>query len=417
MGFGNYVDAFGLFRELKKNQWKDPSELEEIAGLKLGSLLKEARASVPHYSALPRTDDLRQLPILEKSAIRKDPLSFVPSRLRREKLFGMESSGSTGFPLRFYFDQRDYNYGTVLLYHSYTEAGLAPFDKVAFIRTTRLPRFPLSGLLFRTHYLPILGDEQKNLARIRELRPDILFAYPSALNILALHSIRDGKKTAIRKVISSSEVLTPKIRKLAGETFGAEVRNYYGMNESWAVAWECEKGGMHVNSDSVLLEIVDDKGEALPDGRSGHILLTSLWRRSMPFIRYRTGDIGSIGGRCPCGRGLKVLKTLEGRSSDFIALPSGRIIARVKTEDALLASPGIWQCQIVQEKDFSLTLYLVTRDREASRGFKAAMEKLVGKEVPVTIVETDLIKKGPSGKIRPIVSHIDQSKYILGVTE
>ena len=84
---------------------------------------------------------------------------------------------------------------------------------------------------------------------------------------------------------------------------------------------------MHITSEDIIVEIVDGDGQVLPVGESGEIVVTHLSTRDFPFVRYRTGDMGILNSElCSCGRGLPVLKEVQGRSTDFLVAQDGTVL-------------------------------------------------------------------------------------------
>ena len=97
----------------------------------------------------------------------------------------------------------------------------------------------------------------------------------------------------------------------------------YGLSEiiGPGVAGECEaRDGLHIADDHFLPEIVDPvSGEALPPGREGELVFTTLTKRAMPLVRYRTGDITTLSLEpCRCGRTSTRMARVKGRSDDML---------------------------------------------------------------------------------------------------
>ncbi|MEW6035042.1 MAG: hypothetical protein AB1529_00375 [Candidatus Micrarchaeota archaeon] len=419
MGLLKMAEAALLMAGMKRNQWLSRDELEAIQGSRLRRLITHASSSVPYYrdaiggADVRCIDDLPVLPLTEKNAVRNGSRSFISS-LAGGRLSTLHTSGSTGRPLPLYFDSRDGFYGAVLRYHVMTELGFKPGDLLANMMVSRLQPFALQRFIYRVRDLNPSDADELNLAQLRRLAPDMLLTYPSKIVLLASLNLSSRERLGIRTVVSASELLSARTRELARSSFGCDLRNYYGMNESWGVGWECEKGSMHINSDSVIMEVVDKKGRQVKGGRQGELVLTSLWRYSMPFIRYRTGDMGAIGGSCACGRGLHVLKGLEGRSDDFLTLPSGRPFAAITLLSLLKKVPQMLQYQIVQEKDHTIRLLVVPEGAFTASDIKAikrSFEEAIPEPVPIELEIVSELPRERSGKLRCVTSKL---KPVLG---
>ena len=88
----------------------------------------------------------------------------------------------------------------------------------------------------------------------------------------------------------------------------------YTCQEAGYLALQCpDYPHFHVQSENVLLEVVDDVGQPCGPGEVGRVLITSLNNFATPLIRYELGDYAEVGAPCPCGRGLPVLKRIMGR--------------------------------------------------------------------------------------------------------
>lgn len=415
MGFLSYARAASHLLRMKRDQWKTRSELESIQEERLEKLLAHARVNVPYYRRRLKGDTIRGLeglsllPATPKEDVRAHPDSFLGRAYRKEGLHRMSTSGSTGAPMGVFFDAHDSAYGFALRLHSFTECGFAPSHLLANIMCSRLHPFPLQRFIYRTVNLSPLQDEKNILSGLEKIRPDAMVAYPSTLSILAGLNPPDSPSLKLKKIISASELLSEKSRRAIRESFRCDVRNYYGSNESWAIAWECEEGSMHINSDSVIIEIVDDSGNPARNGQPGNVLLTSLWRYSMPFIRYAIGDRGALGPPCGCGRGTHVLKSLEGRGDDIIILPSGKRFIWFRLELLIKDMPGVLCYQAIQARRGALRLVVVP-ERNAAENLDKRISDLFLKELPepmeIEIELSERIPRGRAGKMASFVSQI-----------
>jgi len=114
---------------------------------------------------------------------------------------------------------------------------------------------------------------------------------------------------------------------------------------------ECRaRRGLHLREVDMYFEVVDPAtGAPLADGETGEVVFTTLTRRGMPLIRYRTGDAGRfIPGDCPCGTALKTLASITGRIADRVALSAGAVLTLADLDEALFALEGVL--------DFTVTL-------------------------------------------------------------
>ncbi len=394
---------------------KSARELESMQGRMLHDIIRHANATVPHYRGNPlreirSPEELHSLPLLTKGTMRAEPERFVSGAYEIPGLSCVLTSGSSGEPMRFYHSRAEISDSFSIGHFQFMENGFGPLDTMMHVRIKPAfigvrPGIPL--------YRFALGSSDETEGRLlsimRRLRISMVDAYPSKLALLAARNLAVARPLRLRCAFTHSEMLTPSMRKCVEESFGCPVRNLYGLNEIGYVGWECPHGSMHVHPDVALVEIVDGEGAPLAIGRKGNVVVTSLRRKSMPLIRYWTGDSASLGKPCSCGRGGQVLEVLEGRSNDFITLPSGRLLPGILLIRCLKAIPSILQFQIIQHRDLSLEIAAVPfgklGDKDTGR-IRANLESVLPERLPVSIHAVERIRKGPWKKHRHIVSQV-----------
>src|SRR6185437_16003324 len=156
--------------------------------------------------------------------------------------------------------------------------------------------------------------------------PHYLLSYPSNSRALARYAQREKiRLPGLRAVHTYGEPLTPDVREACREAWGVPAIDVYSCEELGFVALQCPRHEhYHVQSESVLVEILDEDGLPARPGEIGRVVLTSLHNFAMPLIRYAIGDYAEVGAPCPCGRGLPVIERLLGRRRNMVTLPDGR---------------------------------------------------------------------------------------------
>jgi phenylacetate-CoA ligase len=252
------------------------------------------------------------------------------------------------------------------------------------------------------------------LARIRAKRPRMLFGYPSALSHIAKHADKRGmamNDLGIKVAFVTSERLYDEQRQTISRVFGCPVANGYGGRDAGFIAHECPSGGMHLTAEDIALELVDAQGQPVPDGQPGEIVVTHLATGDFPFIRYRTGDVAvRAEGRCACGRGLPMLKEIQGRTTDFVVAEDGTVMHGLALIYILRDLPGVQKFKIVQHS-LQRTQVLVQAsdgfDRaEQLPGIVAGFKRRLGQGVQVDVEWVEEIPAERSGKFRYVVSHL-----------
>ncbi len=152
-------------------------------------------------------------------------------------------------------------------------------------------------------------------------------------------------------IVSTSMMLLPQERAVIEQAFGCRVTDRYGCEEVALIACECEQHrGMHLNIEHLVIEFLGTTERPVAAGEEGRIVVTDLYNRAMPLIRYEVGDVGVPSDRrCACGRRLPLMERVIGRVADYLKRRDGSQVAGVSlVERTLTKVPGVEQMQIVQ---------------------------------------------------------------------
>jgi phenylacetate-CoA ligase len=423
----------GLRRHMEQSQWWPAGQLRALQLKRLQALLEHATAHVPYYRALfagcgmqagdiKDLSDLRLLPFLDKPRIRANLEAMASTRAKGLARFN--TGGSSGEPLIFQLGRERISHDVAAKWRATRWWGVDIGDPEIVVWGSPIELGAQDAMravrdrILRTRLLPAFQmTEQKLdgfLAQIRRTRPKMLFGYPSALSHFARHAqLRSLRMDdlGIRVAFVTSERLYEDQRAQIARTFGCEVANGYGGRDAGFIAHQCPHGSMHITAEDIIVEIVDSAGQGVPDGARGEIVVTHLATRDFPFIRYRTGDIGALGvAVCSCGRGLPVLKDIEGRSTDFVIARDGTVMHGLALIYILRDLPDIHAFKIVQESLNHTRVMLVpsrplghaTREHIVA-GFRARL----GREVVIDVEVVMEIPPEKSGKFRYVVSKVD----------
>lgn len=176
---------------------------------------------------------------------------------------------------------------------------------------------------------------------LNTFQPQGLNAYPSIAALLAERQLAGELRIAPDVIGTSGEVMTAEMKSQILAAFGRTPFNCFGATEAGYIAVECDRhSGLHVFEDQVQLEVVDDEYRPVPPGEPGsRLLLTNLFNRTQPLIRYELNDLVTVSpDPCPCGRPSRLLETVEGRSDDVLELPSSTG-GTIKVHPVTLRSP------------------------------------------------------------------------------
>jgi phenylacetate-CoA ligase len=364
---------------------------------------------------------LQQLPLLTKTLIRAHV-----DRLKSERaasLRRLNTGGSSGEPLIFFLGNERISHDVAAKWRAtrWWDVDIGDREIVVWgspIELNNQDRMRIvRDRLFRTWLIPAFEMSAPKLDsyvhRIRALRPAMLFGYPSSLSLIASHARARGipmDDLGIRVAFVTSERLYDEQRQTISAVFGCRVANGYGGRDAGFIAHECPSGSMHLSAEDIIVETLDDAGRPVGKGEAGEIVVTHMATGEFPFIRYRTGDVGVLGDEpCACGRGLPVLKEIQGRTTDFVVASDGTIMHGLALIYVLRDMPEVERFKIVQE-DLRRTRVLVVRgaaypadgDRHIAATFKARL----GADVEVTVEAVAGIPAEKSGKYRYVVSHV-----------
>lgn len=425
-----------IHRQMEESQWwpKDKLELHRLEGLR--RLLARANQSVPYYqqcfreigfqpNQISSLTDLQQLPFLTKQIIRSQGDRMKASDARGLARFN--TGGSSGEPLIFFIGTERVSHDVaakwratrwwnvdigdreIVVWGSPIELGTQ--DRVRAIRDK----------LMRTELIPAFQMNEANLdrfvARIQERKPKMIFGYPSAISHIANHAKKRGialNKLGVKVVFCTSERLYDHQRESITAAFGCPVANGYGGRDAGFIAHECPNGGMHITAEDIIVEIIDDNGNPQPPGVAGEIVVTHLATGDFPFIRYRTGDIGVLDSEpCSCGRGLPLLKEIQGRSTDFVIAADGTVIHGLALIYILRDLPEVQSFKIIQEtRQLTRVLVITTAgaENEISPKIIHGLRQRLGETVEIRIEFVNEIPPEKSGKHRYVVSHATQGQ-------
>jgi len=419
-------------RQLEASQWWPAEQLQALQVERLRVLLTEAGCSVPYYRDLFRAQgfdpaqvssiaDLQRLPFLTKPLIRAHS-----DALKHEQAQGLarfNTGGSSGEPLVFFIGRERVSHDVAAKWRATRWWGVDIGDPEIVVWGSPIELGSqdrvraLRDKLLRTELMPAFEMSEAKLddfiAAIRRREPKMLFGYPSALSHIAGHAEKRGKRMddlGIRVAFVTSERLYDEQRATIGRVFGCPVANGYGGRDAGFIAHQCPQGGMHLTTEDIVVEIVDRDGQVLQPGQPGEIVVTHLATKDFPFIRYRTGDVAALGtDRCACGRGLPLLKEIQGRTTDFVVAANGTVMHGLALIYILRDLPGVTQFKIVQESLLHTRILIVgdhTFDHGCVPAIQVKTRARLGEQVQVAVELVANIPPERSGKYRFVVSHV-----------
>ncbi len=415
-----------LYR-LMRNQWRPPASLRELQERKFLTLVHHAYQNVPYYRRLFDSvnlkpadirglRDLEKIPMTSKADLLGPPLEDVMAKgMAPEDCREAITSGATGMPFRVYYRRKDSTILSLGWVRTYLIHGTKPWDKIVGfsgwrVADSKMPWYERLGI-WRRKTLSALDSPDQWIAELRRWNPQVVTGYCMTLNLLA-SALKERPCDSIRPkvVLHTSALLHDYDRQLIGEALHAKVVDIYGSHEGGCIAWECPQcSGYHINLDLVVLEIIKD-GRAAPRGEDGEIVITNLHSHAMPLIRYRQRDIASLSPEEPtCGRGMPLMRNIQGRIDDHIVLPSGTRLSSHPFYWALVLVRGVRQWRVIQEEKDLLRVEVVAGKEWDSRvpsSIETNLRTIVHDEMRIAIALVDRIDISPAQKFRSVISHI-----------
>ena len=376
------------------------SILEEYQLRKLRETIEHARLHSPFYrqqldgcgnpSSLA---ELTLLPFTFPPDLQADDLRFLcVSRREIERVVTLASSGTTAPAKRLHFTAEDLELTEDFFHHGMATL-VDPGERALILMPGELPgsvgellvkglaRMDVEGIV----HWPV-GDPEEVIAEIVERRISSLVGLPWQLLALVRHPAASLLPTGrIRSCLLSADYVAKAVVGEIGRIWGCPVFNHYGMTEmGLGGGVDCRSlSGYHLREADLYFEIVDPvDGQPLPDGESGEVVFTTLTRRGMPLIRYRTGDLAAfLPHPCPCGTVLRRLGHVRGRLSGRVAVADGLWLDCADLDETLYPITGLvnYKAEMLEKKGrdtLALTLYMWDTAEEAAHGARTALEQI-----------------------------------------
>lgn len=350
---------------------RDADSLRRTSDARLRALVRHAATHSAYFSAVferagLRASDIRSpadlaaLPLLTRTIIRERNGELVDRRVPPSACVQTRTSGTSGEALVLPTTEAEQRLAHAIWFSTYLRCGVRPWHRQAkFVSHTRGLRakwaFQRVGI-FRRDYNLVTTPTREKIRWLREVRPDVVFAWGSVLNDLAMVLESEGARLDIPLAVSSSENV------LGGIVRGRVARNVvdlYGAIETAACSVPCALGrGHHIDTRWNIIELLDAAGRP---ANSGRIVVTVLWRRTTPLLRYEIGDLGTWAAEpCGCGNPMPLLATLDGRVSDMFETDAGERVGNGAFVVVLRRVPGVREHQIVQPARGQMVCNVVT---------------------------------------------------------
>jgi phenylacetate-CoA ligase len=414
--------------QFEQSQWLPVAELERHQLDQATLLLRHALNTVPYYREKYRSiavrgeldsDAWRSLPLLERSEIQEHveqmKSTAVPPSHGNIRVYG--SSGSTGRPLKVQGTDTTHFFWLSLSLRDHVWHQRDLSKKLAAIRTKVTSgtspgwgEWSDSIMSGPSSALNIEAGVDEQLNWLVAENPEYLITHPTNLHALVIRATERGvRPTNLREARIFGEMLQPDLRELVRQVWGVKLTDTYSAEETGYIALQCPKTEhYHIQSENLLVEILNARGEPCQPGETGEVVVTTLHNFAMPLIRYRILDHAEVGAPCSCGRGLPVLKRILGRQRNMIAMPDGTRHWPA-FPDWLSVAP-VRRFQMIQRDTQTIEVKLVcprALSAQEEAGIRAMLTEKFGYPFDFRFNYQESIEPAPNGKFEDFVSRVE----------
>ena len=372
-----------FYEMLMESQFWSPSQMQDYQRGQLEQLLRHARKNVPFYekrldpvftaSGDINWDRWEEIPILRRSDAIEHKAQMRAPRIPagHGPVQAIASSGSTGHPVETLVTRISKIGSDAAAWRSGDWHGL-DYSRTMALRDGTDPRIvapvPLDMGPWRPPWDPaalrgrgVLMTKRWTSAEQLDCLVGNVVSYLApggvkSASILAFEAEARGVSHAISRILVNGEEVGEDDRDVCRRVFGAEIIDLYSSKEGGHIAHRCPTGsGYHINSERILVELLDDDGHPVPVGQRGRVVITPFHSTAQPLIRYDQGDLATFGEMCSCGRHLPLISSLDGRVAGMFRHPDGRKKSRgfpMRYLDDLDAK--MWQLAQVGPIDFEI---------------------------------------------------------------
>lgn len=423
--------TLGALRDyLNNSQWHSPATIAPRQHQQLQALLAYAGTHSPYYREIlapptrTKTQPLHELPLLTRQSLQSDYQRICTSSrpAQHGPFMELQTSGSTGQPVKVRRTGLNQLYWMALsqrddIWHQRDAMGC-----LAAIRTHVGTADELAPLHHdngksnpHRHSLSITTDIEQQAIWLTQIDPEYLLTYPTNLAAL-LPLAKTGKLHLphLREVRTIAETLPCGLREECQNLLGVRLTDLYSSQEFGIIALQCPQSGLyHIQSESLIVEILDEYGQQCQPGEIGRLVATDLYNYATPLIRYEIGDYAEVGPPCPCGRGLPTLRRILGRERNMLRFPDGRrhwpVFGIHRFREAL---PGLKQFQMIQRAPQRIDVRLVVDEKpspEQELALACVIKEALNHPFGLDFVyQSTEIPRTPGGKFQEFICALDK---------
>ena len=406
------------------------SEFENYIEKQKYSILNYHLENNEYYQNLVKSkgfSNWEKVPILTKRNLQIPLNDRLSKEFKNKRIYVNKTSGSSGDPFTFGKDKFCHALTWAVIQNRFSWYDLdfnsslqarffgIPLDVMGY-RKERLKDFFSNR--FRFSVFDLSDKAFENCLKVfRTKKFEYMNGYTSPIVQFAKYLMR--KEIILKEVCPSlkfcmvtSEMLFDQDKALMEKQFGIPIINEYGASELDLIGFQNTEGNFQLNSETLLVEIVDEHGNLLPKGEEGRIVITSFFNKAHPFIRYDIGDIGVIDEMSTSKK--PILKKLIGRTNDIAYLPSGKTAAGLTfyyITKSIIEDDGVVKEFIIEQlKKELFKVHYVSNEpltEEKLNFIRSEMIKYLEPGITIEFNRLDKLERSKSGKLKQFISHIN----------
>jgi phenylacetate-CoA ligase len=417
---------------LKDIQAKNHVEFEAYLESKKHDIVAFHLKQNPFYKNFAKGANPEQwdnIPVMTKRDLQQPLELLLSNYYTKNKVYINKTSGSSGDPFIFAKDKFCHALTWAIIQNRFRWFHLdfntskqarfygIPLDKKGFYKE-KLKDFISNRTRFNVFDLSDVALK-RNLKKFETTSFDYINGYTSS--IVQFAKFLNKENVVLKQVcptlkacMVTSEMLFENDKKLMETQFGVPIINEYGASELDLIAFENPDGEWQVNSETLFVEILDDKNNVLPYGKEGRIAITSLYNKAQPIIRYEIGDLGTLSKKSTIKK--PILEKLIGRTDDIVILPSGKKAAGLTfyyiTKSIIEDDGHIKEFVIEQlELDSFRIIYVSTKElsTEKIKKISIEIEKYLEKGLTIVFERQDNLIRSKSGKLKQFTSYLNKN--------
>ena len=404
----------------------DISDLGDIENQQQ-AILKYHFTNNHFYNSLvtDKTVSWEELPVLTKQNLQQALHKRLSKGFTTKNIFKGKTSGSSGHPFTYAKDKYAHAMTWAAFHKAYKQHGID-------LNTSLQARFygiPLSG---KARYLELVKDFVSYRKRfpIFNMNEEVLQGfvnqfskhdfeyingYTSSIVLLAKYCqskniVLKSSCPTLKISIVTSEMLFPDDRLLLEKWLGIPIINEYGASEVGLIAIQNSNGDFEINQQNLFVEVVNEDNRQVPDGEIGRILVTDLYNKASPMIRYEIGDMGSLE---TLENGTRVLKQLQGRTSDVALLPSGKVVPGLTfyyvTKAIIKEDLDILEFIVIQKRPAFFEIQYVSKramNTVIKKNIQKAMDQYLEPGLSLEFTKLEVLDRSKRGKLKQFMSEV-----------